>query len=354
MENELSNNEINHSLNHLHKLQQILKEEIALREIFQNNKEELLQKIESNTYEYYKKKLSIQEIYFNNKELNPTEKKYIKYELSKDCQSELPQCIDPLTKLFFYFRNNNEMLLKLINKIDNSKYEEFANFLCHFFYVDVFSSTSINEPLLVLIYLLIEKDINEIKDINHMEFLDPSKTFISVLLKSLTRRDDVKVYFETIINKLVFDLEELKSFYKEDTVSPFIGLEIYKLKDYLSSKYNLSKFKVIKEIEDYRKFLTSNIRKSNALSLFNKIKKEKSEKIQKNFQERIFFNYNNLFEKSIKDFIDEDIKNKENENKERNKEENNNLKKINFYENIKNEAIDKILHGKTNKKKNNS
>ena len=334
-------------------LQKTLKQEIALREIFLNNKEELFEKIELNTYEYYKKKLSIQEIYFNNKDLNSTDQKYIKFELSKDSKSELPQCIDPLEKLFFYFRNNNEMLLKLINKIDNSKYEEFANFLCHFFYVDVFSSTSINEPLLVLIYLLIEKDINEMKDINHMEFLDPSKTFISVLLKSLTRRDDVKVYFETIINKLVFDLEELKSFYKEDTVSPFIGLEIYKLKDYLSSKYNLSKFKVIKEIEDYRKFLTSNIRKSNALSLFNKIKKEKSEKIQKNFQERIFFNYNNLFEKSIKDFIDEDIENKENENKnkERNKEENNNLKKISFYENIKNEAIDKILHGKTNKKK---
>ena len=104
MENELLSNEINNSLNHLHKLQQILKEEIALREIFQNNKEELLQKIESNTYEYYKKKLSIQEIYFNNKELNPTEKQYIKYELSKDCQAELPQCIDPLTKLFFFFK----------------------------------------------------------------------------------------------------------------------------------------------------------------------------------------------------------------------------------------------------------
>ena len=38
MENELLSNEINNSLNHLHKLQQILKEEIALREIFQNNK----------------------------------------------------------------------------------------------------------------------------------------------------------------------------------------------------------------------------------------------------------------------------------------------------------------------------
>ena len=94
-------------------LQKTLKQEIALREIFLNNKEELFEKIELNTYEYYKKKLSIQEIYFNNKELNPTtEKQYIKYELSKDCQSELPQCIDPLTKLFFYFRNNNDMLLK--------------------------------------------------------------------------------------------------------------------------------------------------------------------------------------------------------------------------------------------------
>ena len=37
-------------------LQKTLKQEIALREIFLNNKEELFEKIELNTYEYYKKK----------------------------------------------------------------------------------------------------------------------------------------------------------------------------------------------------------------------------------------------------------------------------------------------------------
>ena len=284
MENELSNNEINNSLNHLHKLQQILKEEIALREIFQNNKEELLQKIESNTYEYYKKKLSIQEIYFNNKELNPTEKKYIKYELSKDCQSELPQCIDPLTKLFFYFRNNNDMLLKLINKCDKSSYDELANFLCHFFYVDVFSSTTLNEPLLVLIYLLLEKNIDEITDKNlPMQFLDPSNTFISSLLKSLLRRDDVKIYFETIINKLVFDLEDLKIDNKSPVTS-FIGMEIYKIKDYISGHKNLPEFKKINDIKDYRKFLTSNIIKSKVIKL-----KKKILKLLKKIQKENFF-----------------------------------------------------------------
>ena len=356
MENELLSNEINNSLNHLHKLQQILKEEIALREIFQNNKEELLQKIESNTYEYYKKKLSIQEIYFNNKELNPTEKQYIKYELSKDCQAELPQCIDPLTKLFFFFRNNNEILLKLIYKSDKSIYDELANFLCHFFYVDVFSSTSLNEPLLVLIYLLLEKNIDEITDPNlPMQFLDPSSTFISSLLKSLLRRDDVKVYFESIINKLVFDLEELKIENKSIN-SPFVGMEIYKIKDYIQSQKNLPEFKKIKDIKDYREFLTSNIIKSKVVKLFDTIKKENSEIITEDTKGKLFQTYQSLFEKKNEDefldLINDNNKNKENEenkktetNKNQNEEEKIMHSKINFYQNTKNEVIDKILHG---------
>ena len=363
MENELLSNEINNSLNHLHKLQQILKEEIALREIFQNNKEELLQKIESNTYEYYKKKLSIQEIYFNNKELNPTtEKQYIKYELSKDCQAELPQCIDPLTKLFFFFRNNNEILLKLIYKSDKSIYDELANFLCHFFYVDVFSSTSLNEPLLVLIYLLLEKNIDEITDPNlPMQFLDLSNTFISSLLKSLLRRDDVKVYFESIINKLIFDLEELKIENKSIN-SPFVGMEIYKIKDYIQSQKNLPEFKKIKDIKDYREFLTSNIIKSKVVKLFDTIKKENSEIITEDTKGKLFQTYQSLFEKKNEDefldLINDNNKNKENEenkktetNKNQNEEEKIMHSKINFYQNTKNEVIDKILHGKIKRSK---
>ena len=352
MENKNLEEKNKESIEQLKKLQEILKQEIALRQIFLNNKEELFKKIETKTYEYYEKKLSIHEIFFNNKELSTTNKIYINYVLSKNCQTELPQCLDPLSKLFFYFRNDNEMLLKLIDKLDKLNYDDFANFICHFFYEDVFNCTSINEPLLVLIYLLLEKNIDDIKDQNlSMQFIDPSKTFISSLIKSLLRRNDVKVYFESIINKLVFDLEELKIINKK-TISPFIGLEIFKLKDFIHSQHNLSKFKKIKEIKDYRQFLVCNIEKSSVVNLFNKLKEEKSEFIKENLKKNLFQNFENLFEKNNKN---EDIKNNKEPMKEKReiKEENNTktdkkpYKKINFYENIKNEAIDKILHGKT-------
>ena len=237
MENKNLEEKNKESIEQLKKLQDILKQEIALRQIFLNNKEELFKKIETKTYEYYEKKLSIHEIFFNNKELSTTNKIYINYVLSKNCQTD-----------------------------------DFANFICHFFYEDVFNCTSINEPLLVLIYLLLEKNIAYIKDQNlSMQFIDPSKTFISSLIKSLLRRNDVKVYFESIINKLVFDLEELKIINKK-TISPFIGLEIFKLKDFIHSQHNLSKFKKIKEIKDYRQFLVCNIEKSSVVNLFNKLK----------------------------------------------------------------------------------
>ena len=260
----------------------------------------------------------------------------------------------PINKIIFFFRNNNEILLKLIYKSDKSIYDELANFLCHFFYVDVFSSTSLNEPLLVLIYLLLEKNIDEITDPNlPMQFLDNSSTFISSLLKSLLRRDDVKVYFESIINKLIFDLEELKIENKSIN-SPFVGMEIYKIKDYIQSQKNLPEFKKIKDIKDYREFLTSNIIKSKVVKLFETIKKENSEIITEDTKGKLFQTYQSLFEKKNEDefldFINDNNKNKENEenkktetNKNQNEEEKIMHSKINFYQNTKNEVIDKIL-----------
>ena len=236
----------NSSFNKLRKLQMTLREEVALTDIFFENRDDLLKKIESNCLDYYKERISIQEIYdrnVENKNEGNEEKKRIKYEVSEKPQSELPQCFDPLYKLMFYFRNSNDLTLKLIQNCpkDKESYEVLANFVCNYFYVNIFSSTFLNENLLTLIYLLLEKEIDLLNnEKSSFNFLDSSKSFTAVLLKHLSRRDEVKTYLENVLKKLLISTAGLLPNQKNKM---FIGFDINKIKIYLKKNMHYLKHK---------------------------------------------------------------------------------------------------------------
>ena len=267
------------SFNKLLKLQMTLKEEVALNDIFFENRDYLLKKIENNCFDYYKERIAIQEIYDHNRQnKNKTneDKKRIKYVVSENPQSELPQCFDPLLKLMFYFRNNNDLTLKLIENCpkDNESFEILANFICNYFYVNIFSSTFLNENLLTLIYLLLEKEIDQLKnEKSSLNFLDSSRSFTAILLKHLSRRDEVKAYLEKILKQLLISTAGLLPNQKNKM---FIGFDIDKIKEFLSQKQYLlpktQKKKVFNEI------LTTDIKKSRLnMNFLNKETKNKNE-----------------------------------------------------------------------------
>ena len=104
----------NSSFNKLRKLQQTLKEEEALTDIFFENRDELKKRIEINCLEYFKERIAIQEIYDNSTYKNGEKNKNIKSEIIADNQKVFPQCFDSVEKLLFNFRNNNELILKMI------------------------------------------------------------------------------------------------------------------------------------------------------------------------------------------------------------------------------------------------
>ena len=260
----------NSSFNKLKKLQITLKEEVALNDIYFENRDNLLKKIENNCYEYYKRRMSIQEIYDHGtqslKGEAPTKK--IIYVVSDKPQNELPQCFDPLYKLMFYFRESNELTLKLIEHCPQEKYEQIANFICNYFYVNIFSSTFLNENLLTLLYLLLEKEVEKIKSENQVKsFLDYPQSFIASALKCLSRRDEVKTYLEKILKRL---LTRTSGMLRNQKNNKFIGLEINKLKEYFrNNNYHLDRTE--KDISSIKNLLASNIYKSK-LSLFEKNK----------------------------------------------------------------------------------
>ena len=270
----------NSSFNKLRKLQTTLKEEVALTDIFFENRDDLLKKIESNCLDFYKERISIQEIYDHNAEEKNgiEERKKIKYDVSEKPQNELPQCFDPLYKLMFYFRNSNDLTLKLIQNCPKESYELLANFICNYYYVNIFSSTFLNENLLTLIYLLLEKEIDKLSNekSSFFTFLDSSKSFAAVLLKHLSRRDEVKTYLENVLKKLLIGTAGLLPNQKNKM---FIGFDISKIKSYLSKeKYALPKTQ--KMTETYNEILTIDIKKSrlNMNFLNNSNKNEKQTK----------------------------------------------------------------------------
>ena len=260
----------NSSFNKLKKLQMALKEEVALNDIYFENRDNLLKKIETKCYEYFQKRMSIQEIYDHSFQslTSGVPSKKITYIVSDKPQNELPQCFDPLYKLMFYFRESNELTLKLIEKCPKEHFYQLANFICNYFYVNIFSSTFLNENLLTLIYLLLEKEVDKLQSENNVtSFLDYPRSFIADALRCLSRRDEVKTYLEKILKKL---LTRMSGMLRNQKNNMFIGLDINKIKKFLREKnYHIDRTN--KDISSIKSLLTSNITKSR-LCLFEKNK----------------------------------------------------------------------------------
>ena len=112
-QNLIKDNEIKqiNSFDKLRKLQMILKEEIASKDIFFENRDKLIKKITTNSYDYIKERIAIQEIYDNN---SYNKKEKIKYQVvdTEEASKIFSEINEPMRRLFFSFRKNNEITLE--------------------------------------------------------------------------------------------------------------------------------------------------------------------------------------------------------------------------------------------------
>ena len=84
--------------------------------------------------------------------------------------------------------------------------DDLVNLLCHFFYDNILIQNPEREEILHIIYLLLEKEIANLKTPSVSSFLDGS--FIGKLLKSLTRRQEIKQYLSMILGDLILQMEK--------------------------------------------------------------------------------------------------------------------------------------------------
>lgn len=129
------------TFNKIIKLQNFCKEMISTKERFGKNKTEMISKINKNCFNYYKNKIKMKEIYDYCQSKKPEE--HIDYVLIENPELYLDNKYDNIYNFLFMLRNNNKMMLKLIEYCPEVNYEQLSDFIVNFF---------MKIPLIVLLY----------------------------------------------------------------------------------------------------------------------------------------------------------------------------------------------------------
>ena len=134
----------------------------------------------------------------------------------KDDLSDFPT--ELIKDFMFLFREDNNLMYKIIESSDRAQVEILVPFLCHLFYENFFMENSEQEEMLYIIYLLLEKEIDVLVTPSLLSFLNNS--FLSKFFDEFRDRYEIKSFNITILNNLIRDINELNlSFYSLDIIS---------------------------------------------------------------------------------------------------------------------------------------
>ena len=206
------------TFNRFLELQSLVKKESALKELFIKTGNEAKKRINEECIEIYKKKMEVlnilQKINIERPSINNPDKKsntnllseLKEYTLVEDNKEYLLTLNIYIPKLLNYIWDNPKLVANLLlnaDKEDTKKY--LAPLICNNFYENILSSNYIEDPLLYVIYILLDNEINNIKDIQNLDsFLN--ETPCSYLLAQLIEKKDVKDFFKIILENILEDL----------------------------------------------------------------------------------------------------------------------------------------------------
>ena len=205
------------TFNKIIKLQKLLKEVISKKKRFEINKKNMLEKINQNCFNYYKSKISMKEI-FDYCQSNDLEQhiNYILLEKPEEFFSNKYKDIyQDIYNFVFLIRNNNKLMIKLIDSCEETDFENLSDFLVNFCYEDTINSSFIQEELMLLIYLLLEKNLieklpNEIlnndEEISFFVFRS-NDNIIYYILRSLSRKADIRNFLCSILDECFIKLQ---------------------------------------------------------------------------------------------------------------------------------------------------
>ena len=198
-------------------VQNLLKEMISIKDRFDDNKQEMIDKMDSNSFKYFKNSILIKQIYdyCESSSLDIP----LDYSLSKDKIEELYKFEEEnknfVTDFFFELRNDNSLMLNIIEQINKDYYEQLCYFMVHFLYENPTNNSLGQDELMVITYLILENlicnkypDDLSIEEIMAIDFEESKKrTFIYYYLLALTRKDEIRNYISSILYYNIIKLE---------------------------------------------------------------------------------------------------------------------------------------------------
>ena len=186
--------------------QALLKEMISIKGRFDDNKNKMIEKIQSKCYTYYKNLIISQEIY-DNCILKDDENRWT-YILKNNSKKVIDSMIYlPVYNFLFLLRNNNKIMIRLINRCHTKYMDAMSYFIAHFCYENTINNNNsfIQEELQLIIYFIIEKIIW--KNPEDLLKYDES-TFLYKLLKNLIRKVDINNYLNSILGDLIIQINK--------------------------------------------------------------------------------------------------------------------------------------------------
>lgn len=158
-------------------------------------------------------------------------------------------------------RGNVDFILKLVSIIDEREtgkeldINTIVDLFCHQFYENLLIPNPEQEDLLLLIYLLLEREISNMNSASVASFIDDNSTFIGKFLKSYTKKQELKTYLSMTLGSLILDIE--------NSSDNCLDLNPTRIKTVLTK--TADEFDLDNQLESFNfgRFLTNSIEKSS-------------------------------------------------------------------------------------------
>ena len=227
------------SLKKIIKLQEDLKTVDSIKKQFEGNQKKMFEKLNNFCFNYHKNKINMKKTFdycCDHDSERSYEYRLLTIPQSKNVLKE-KELYDSVFNFMFLIRNDNKLMLKIIDKCENEGYEDISDFLVNFCYEDTINSSFIQEDLLLLIYLLTEKciiksfpNLDELKNQNQndINIYDNyvKKNIVYYIYLSLTRKADIRNYLCSILPENILAIENLRL---------LLSVEIGRITEYLNS-----------------------------------------------------------------------------------------------------------------------
>ena len=206
IENKIENNnetKTNNAFNKLKLIQSLLKKESALKNLYLNSFENIQNDINNICHEIYEQKLKAINITKSGENPNIV---FI-HELVNNNKDYMKDLYLYVPKLLYHLWDNPSLIAKLLmNSNENDIKQYLAPLICDNFYENILSPNYLEDQLILIIYILLENEINNLKDVNDSnKFLD--NTSCSFLLNQLISKKDIKEFFRIVLKDTIENFE---------------------------------------------------------------------------------------------------------------------------------------------------